>query len=228
MPKKNIKKIKRADEVKQITVHSRAYGIHTRAARGSIKPVTLNDAVAAKAKEVIVINALASVVHTVLKTIAHGFKENMFWQKMLSNMHAAKHITTIALLNSLKGLELNSRYPLQRFGQPPQIIITLEKKNMTAALRSYSPLQLKDKIKQYRYDLIILFINLKNKVCGFVVLNSEWFDAGKVAKPVSFTTTIPAGSKVYVLCLRLHGGRNDEPLNELASQGMAVMQTGNC
>src|SRR5690348_15338563 len=119
MPKKKAVKIKQLSAARVITVHSRTYGEHTRAARGSIKPALLNEALIAKGKQLTVINVLASEVHNLLKQYAGFFKEGMFWQKMLSRMHSATDTSPVALLGTLKGTELNSRYPLRRFGVLP-------------------------------------------------------------------------------------------------------------
>ncbi len=77
MPKKKAKKTGRAKTEKFIVVRSRAYGQHTRAARGSIKSAKLNDALAAKGKQLATINALASEVHNLLKLHADFFKESV-------------------------------------------------------------------------------------------------------------------------------------------------------
>ena len=224
MAKKKAGKIKLKKEAAPVTVRSYAYGEHTRAARGSIKPVTLNEAFIAKGKQLPVINALASEVHSLLKQHAGKFKESMFWQKMLSRMHGATDTTPAALLKSLTGLELNSRYPLQRLGAPAFIITMLLKNQLTIELQNRHTLHFNNKVTAYRYDVIVLFFNSKCKTTGDVVLNSKWFTVDEAAGVTTFDVALPKSSKFYLLCLRLHGGKDDEPLNELGSQGMQVVK----
>ena len=222
MPKKKAKKTRQAKTDKLIVVHSRAYGEHTRAARGSIKPANLNAALAAKGKQLATINALASEVHNLLKLHAGFFKESMFWQKMLSRMHAAPAITPVVLLGCLPGLELNGRYPLQRFGSLPQIINIKQNSCMNVQLKNDSIPHFNGKGAIYRYDIIVLFFNAKGKATGNVVLNTKWFAINETASITLFNVGVPKNSKLYVMCLRLHAGRKNEPINELRSQGMRL------
>ena len=115
MKKKNPARTAQKNSIKIITVHSRTYGEHTRAARGSFTPAPLNEVLARRSKELGVITGFASEVHHLLKVYAGAFKENMFWQNMLQRLHRVTDITPAAMLQSLAGLELNSRYPLKRF-----------------------------------------------------------------------------------------------------------------
>ena len=226
MAKKKPGKINPKKQAALITVKSRAYGEHTRAARGSIKPVTLNYAFITKGKQLSVINALASEVHSRLKQHAGKFKESMFWQKMLKRMHSAANTTTAALLTSLTGLDFNSRYPLQRFGTPAFITTKPLKNELSIALQNMHTLHFNNKVVAYRYELIVLFFDAKGKTTGEIVLNSKWFTIHEAAGVIMFDIILPKSSKFYLVCLRLHGGKDDEPLNELSSQGMQIVKVG--
>jgi hypothetical protein len=226
MPKKKARKIKQVQAAQIITVHSRAYGEHTRAARGSIKPAVLNDALITKGRALSIINRLGSEVHYLLKQYAGFFKESMFWQKMLSRMHGANDTCIASLLNSLEGLELNSRYPLRRFGMPPFITATSRKNYITIQLRNEHTLHFNNKAATYRYDVIVLFFSAKGKAVNSAMMSSKWFKTGEAAGIIPFDAEVPKSSKLYVICLRIHAGKADNPLNELGSQGMCIEQTG--
>jgi hypothetical protein len=226
MPKKKAGKIKQVQAARIITVHSHAYGEHTRAARGSIKPATLNEALIAKGKQLTVINTLASEVHNLLKQHTGFFKESMFWQKMLSRMHRAKDTKPVTLLGSLKGLEMNSRYPSNRFGPLPFITAALQKRCMTVQLNNEHTLQFNTKADAYRYDMIVLFFNAKGKAVDTIVISSKWFAVHEAAGTLTFDVAIPKSSKLYLLCLRIHAGKDEQPLNELSSQGVHIEQAG--
>jgi len=74
--KKKIPKPKtQAKPFNTITVHSRTYGVHERAIRGSIKPARLNDVLARRSKELGVITGFASEVHSLLKVYAGAFQK---------------------------------------------------------------------------------------------------------------------------------------------------------
>lgn len=224
MPKKKAKKIKTAAPARQVVVKSHAYGEHTRSARGSIKPAILNDALVAKGKAVAVINELAREVHNLLKLYAGFFKESMFWQKMLSRMHAAPAVTPVALLGSLAGLELNDRYPLKRFGASFFVTVTSQNGNLAIALKEYNAPRFNSKVTAYRYDVMVLFFNVKGKATGDVLLSSDWFVTNAGADNIQFYITPPEFSNLYLICLRLHGGTGDEAINELGTQGMQIVK----
>ncbi len=141
-------------------------------------------------------------------------------------MHAAPAITPAALLGCLPGLELNGRYPLQRFGSLPQIINTKQNSCMNVQLKNDSIPHFNSKAFMYRYDVIVLFFNVKGKATGNVIVNTKWFAINEAAGTTLFNVSVPKSSKLYVMCLRLHAGRKDEPVNELSSQGMGVWKAG--
>jgi hypothetical protein len=226
MPKKKARKIKQVQAAQKITVHSHAYGEHTRAARGSIKPALLNDALIAKGRELTIINRLGSEVHYLLKQYAGFFKESMLWQKMLSRMHNATDMKPAALLNSLTGLELNSRYPFERFGMLPFVTVTPRKQHIAIQLKNEHTLHFNTKAAVYRYDVIVLFFNAKGKAVDSVVMSSKWFKIREAAGVIPFDAEVPKNSRLYLICLRIHGGKDDDALNELGSQGMYIKQAG--
>ena len=209
-----------------VEVKSRAYGYHTRAARGSIKPVTLNDVLLKNSKRVAIINPLAREVHSMLKVSAGFFKESMFWQKMLSCMYAVNTITPIALLSSLIGTELNSRYPLIRFGNMHSIETILKGKYMTVYLSNNTGLYFQKAYDAYRYDMILMFFTNKGVGVAQDMKTSEWFKMNEATGKIEFEFNIPKASAYYLVCLRLHMGKNEKVIDNLASQGMCIMKTG--
>jgi hypothetical protein len=226
--KKKIPKPKlRNVAVNLITVHSYTYGEHTRTARGSIKPAHLNDILARKSKELGVITAFASEVHTLLKQYAGAFKESLFWQNMLSRLHTVTDITPPTMLRSLAGLELNSRYPLRRFGNAGFLQIVTRNRCMVIHLKNNFAPYFKKPAEEYCYDVIVLFFNSKGVTTGSAEARSRWLKHNEAAGEQAFTFSIPADSTLYLVCLRLHTGCNGVPTNGIMSQGMRIMESGN-
>src|SRR6516164_9593677 len=106
-----------------VQVNSYTYGKHTRAARGSKTIATINDVLSAHAEKTNTLNTAAKAVYDVLKLYSKGFREGQLWQAILSRMREAKLVHFEALLHTLERLELNSRYALTRFGEPPKLSI---------------------------------------------------------------------------------------------------------
>ena len=225
--KKKIPKPKaQNNSFKTITVHSHTYGEHERAARGSIKPARLNDVLARRSKELGVITGFASGVHNLLKGHAGAFKENLFWQNMLSRLHTVTPITPLAMLQSLAGLELNSRYPLKRFDNTFFINTEKRKDKMDVHFKKQFAPQFNKPAEGYCYDVIVLFFNKEGKATSSETARSRWMKYNEAAGELAFTFSIPAGSAFYLLCLRLHTGNNGAPTNGIMSQGMRIMMSG--
>jgi hypothetical protein len=219
-PRKKSKAAPRTIEVK-----SRAYGTHTRAARGTIKPAKLNKVLSANSKRIALINPIASEVHTMLKTAAGFFKESMFWQKMLSRIHGANATTAAALLESIVGMDLQSRYPLQRFGKPPFVKCTA-KKTLSIELSSMNKMHLTKGCDEYCFDTVVCFFTVKGKGVEQQVQRSKWFKQDEVPGNIAFDFALPKRSGLYLVCLRLHGGMNGVAVDFIATQGMMVVGAG--
>ena len=134
MAKKKAKSDKKLMPFKEVTVKSRAYGVHTRAARGSKTPVGINDAFKDHVTKTVVINSVAKRVHDLLKHCGKPFKDAMLWQVMLSRMRKAKSDDTTELLKALEEMELNSKYPLVRFVHSPRLEVTIIRKRWLSGL----------------------------------------------------------------------------------------------
>lgn len=217
---------KKSKTVKEmVEVKSRAYGKHVRAARGSIKPVKLNDVFTENSKRVAVINPIASNVHTMLKSYAGFFKENMLWQKMVGLVHSSGATNTEELLTSIVGLELNSKYPLRRFGNMP-VITTTTAKGLQVSFASNESPSIKSDDTIYCYDVIILFFTTKGIEKGHAMQRSKWFKRNEGLGTIEFVFDVPKQSNLYLICLRLHSGKNNVATDSLGSQGMRVAGAG--
>jgi hypothetical protein len=225
MKKKIPKPTAQKNSIHTITVHSYTYGEHERAARGSFKPARLNAVLARRSKELGVITGFASEVHSLLKVHAGAFKENLFWQKMLQRLHKATAITPAAMLQSLAGLELNSRYPLKRFGNLIFLHAEMHNDEMQVLLKNQFAPHFRKEEEGYCYDMIVLFFNTAGKTICSEMVRSRWMKYDEAAGELSFTFSIPAGSALYLLCLRLHTGSNGVPTNGIMSQGMRIMMS---
>ncbi len=75
MSKGKLKSAKELMPAKEVTVKSRSYGVHTRAARGSKTPARINDAFQEQVAKTVVVNSVAKRVHDLLKHCGKPFKE---------------------------------------------------------------------------------------------------------------------------------------------------------
>ena len=228
MAKKKAKSSKKLLPAKEITVKSRAYGEHTRAARGSKTPVELNAAFTSHVAKTVVVNSIAKRVHDPIKLCGKGFKEAMLWQVMLSRMRKAASNDTQDLLAAITGMELNSKYPLDRF--MPTCAPSLEWGKQTCRIRlrdGMSP-HIKSSDTQYLYELYLLMLGKEPKHDVLVSGRSEWMEKGRTTGEIVFSFEVPVTMKYYVVCLHFMSGKNGKPTETMASRGMKITGTGKC
>jgi len=219
--KVNKRYLRDADEV--VYVNSHTYGKHTRAARGSKTPVTVNDVLASHAKKTGAINAAAKAVYDVLKLYSGNFREGQLWQHILSRMRKAKSMDPEDLFLSLDEMEINSRYALKRFGNEPMFTIENKKKQLQIEMKPFMPPHLNKNDDSYQYELIILLFNSKGACVHHEAEQTKWFKGKEKPDMQVFNFQKPANAKHYLLCLHLQGGKNGIATGTFGSRGMAVM-----
>lgn len=225
MPKKNKRtKLIQANTNKTVTVNSRTYGKHTRAARGSKTPAVLNDVLTAHAERTSVINKAAKAVYDVLKFYSEDFREGQLWQGILSRMRRANNLHFETFLKALDGLDLNSRYALERFGNVPMFAVEIGKHEIQFEMKPYVPPHLHKKDNCYYYSLIVLLFNNKGVCVQQGMQATEWIDKKDILRNKVFRFQKPAGVKFWLLCLELNGGVDGAATNTLASRGMMIVK----
>ena len=226
MAKKKAHSNKKLMPEKKVTVKSRAYGIHTRAARGSKTPVKLNDSFAEYNARTTAVNAVAKRVHDLLKVCSAGFKEKMLWQAMLSLMRKAMTDDVTKLLPALNGMELNPKYPLQRFARPFLLPVENREGKLVVRLKDIMRPRVKSKDTQYGYELFLLLLGKKTAADTIIQASTGWMGIEVASGEMVFTYTLPEKMKHYVLCLHFMTGNDGEATSTLASRGMRVAGAG--
>ena len=226
MAKKKAKPDKKLMPAKEVSVKSRAYGIHMRAARGSKTPVEVNKVLKKNAAKTVVINAAAKRVNDLLKGCGKPFKEAMLWQGMLGRMRKAASDDLMKLLKTLEGMELNSKYPLQRFGSGLLALVKWSKKTCAVSLHSSMLTHIKSSDTQYCYELFLLLLGKDEKHDGLLSGRTEWKDKGEADGESTFSFSMPRKMEYYVLCLHLMTGTDGKETGTLASRGMRIVEVG--
>ena len=225
MAKKKAATKKKLIPHKEVKVKSLAYGEHTRAARGSKTPVGLNEAFALHNAKTVAVSSTAKRVHDLLKRCGTHFKEAMLWQTMLSRMRKAASDDVITLLATLKGMDLNSRYPMSRFAYPTVISVAWDQKKCVVALRGGQP-HVKNGDTQYCYEVYLLIFGKDAEEDGVVSGTSEWMKEGEDTDVMRFEFAVPSAVTYYVICVHLMTGHNGRETGTLASRAMKILDAG--
>jgi hypothetical protein len=207
-------------------VNSHTYGKHIRAARGSKTIAAVNDVLGAHAEKTNTLNTAAKAVYDVLKLYSKGFREGQLWQAILSRMRKAKLVHFEELLRTLERLELNSRYVLTRFGEPPKLSIKNSRRELQIEKHQNTPLHLHKNDNCYQYELIAMLFNSKGVCVLHTTHETKWFNKKEVMHKEVCTIQKPAIAKHYLLCLHLQSGINGIATDTLATRGMAIVYVG--
>src|ERR1700681_4333787 len=117
------RKFRKAPEAK-ITVHSKAYGRHERAARGSRSKAVLNDAMKEHGRRMISSNIPAKLIHDALQPYRTNFKGGLIWQRLVKHFAAQAKANEDYSVLGIDFWDLNKAYPTSRV-MSPNIKITV-------------------------------------------------------------------------------------------------------
>lgn len=206
-----------------VFVKSRTYGDHVRAMRGSVKQATVNEKLQFHADKTAVVNEAAKRVHDLVKVYADNFKESILWQQLLSCMRKSTTDHFDSFLKQLNGLEINSKYPLKRFGKIPVATIEIKKKKLLLTLSCYTKPVFKNDADCYFYEVCILFFGTRKENDCYTLGQTEWIK--KDEQPINwlFKFDMPARTKYYLVCLKMYGGIGLQEKSDMGSVGIAVV-----
>ena len=209
-----------------VVVQSGRYGSHIRAVRGSVKPAPINDVLLAQAENTASVNQAAKQVHDLLKQYSGAFKESHLWQALLSRMRKAVAAKPFDRLMGVKGLEVNSKYPLERFGQVPAVAVEVTSKNMRITVNSNDKPSLTKGDNSYCYEAILFLFNSKAKAVSHATAVTAWFDKKTATGKQVLPFTKAKNAMYYMVCLHIQGGHDSIASGNLASRGMQVVTVG--
>ena len=225
MVKKKVATKKKLMPHREVKVKSRAYGEHTRAARGSKTPVGLNEAFTEHNAKTVTINNTAKRVHDLLKHCGKPFKEKMLWQVMLSRMRKAASMAVLDLLRTLKEMELNSKYPLERFAHPHVMSVEWDKKSCEMVMsKGYPHWKFDD--TEYCFEVFLLTLGKDVGEDGLVSARSEWMKKEDVDGEMKFGFVVPDKLVYYLVCLHFMTGKDRKETGMLANRGMRIVEVG--
>ncbi len=208
-----------------VYVSSLAYGEHTRAVRGTFTPSTLNNCLQANVNLTGRLNQVAKQVHDPIKQIAAGFKETMLWQEILKRLRSAKTTETAGLLQSLAGLEINSRYRLDRFAQTSRPRVSLQQTELLFEQQLHFHHRGKVKPGAWQCRLVLLLFDKDgNRLDPYHECTTLL--TGSNLPQVSSTVTTAAGACYWLSLLQLQACTHGQPSGTRAAQGMQVSGVG--
>ena len=127
---------------------------------------------------------------------------------------------------ALKGMELNAKYPLQRFLNISSVKVKKDKKKITVCFGSRLPPYIKSNDTQYCLEVCLLLLGKKEKQDSLASTRTEWIEKEVSAGELVFSIPLPDKITSYAVCLHFMTGSNGKETGTLASRGMCIAGTG--
>jgi len=213
MAKSKTSRKKRKHPPVMITVNSKTYGKHERAARGSWKKATLNDAMKGHSERLIGSNLPAKLILDALVPYRTNFKGGQIWQKLVKHFaKQAKLLKDYSVLG-IEYWDLNQRYPTSKI-LSPRVKIEAEPSssilNITVNCEFSKRFLLRKKdITHFRITIIVMFPDfISNKISTIPILlpDKQLNDEA----PYSFIVQIPQGASSYLACFKAEACTGDK------------------
>jgi hypothetical protein len=188
-----------------VTVNSRTYGKHERAARGTWKKAELNDAMKGHSERLIGSNAPAKLILDALAPYRENFKGGQIWQKLVKHFaRQAKLFKDYSVLD-IVDWDLNQRYPTSKL-ITPRVKIDTDPSSLILDITvdcefSKRFLARKKDITSFRITIIVMFPDfIKNEIITIPVVLPDKLLSD--VTPYSFIIQIPPGATSYLACFK--------------------------
>jgi hypothetical protein len=211
--KKNARPIK-------VTVKSKTYGTHERAARGSKTKTDVNEAMKEAGRRLVGANIQAKLICDALKPFRENFPGGQIWQKLVKHFALqAKEIKDYSVIG-IKEWDLNDQYPTSRVMYPA---VKFEVDSLRSAMHiavsyffSDRFMQRKKEITDFRITIILLFPDfIKNEIITIAnVLPEKKMEDSAIYE---FIQSIPEGAVSWLGCFKA----------EACVQGIPISGSGN-
>lgn len=208
-----------------VYVDSRAYGHHLRKAttpgKRKEEPAFKEQLVRTK-----FLNSIASELNRVIDHHYAGFKTADLYQRIQKLFRREPLDNRFLLLLQLKGMEINTIYPLAKLGQSLIKVEAVKKSIMVNLEVTAHPIPGKHDANCY-YNELLLFCWDKTKRPAIVKRQlSEWIWLNKPNPEFEFEFPKPAGTTHWLLCLRQALGVDEVEIENKVTIGIAIVDVG--
>lgn len=210
-------------------VHSRTYGKHIRAKRGTHKPADVNDSFKETSRYLIAANRPARMIKAALDPYCENFKCGQLWQRLVSIFRIQLKERGLTDLTALEGFEIHKEYPLARFMQiKTAATIDREHSKLRITLTYEAPPLFKKAryIDGYQLSVIVIYPDMKAGIASTAMAMSPVTELKSKIRELHFELPLPPGVDEYVLCLKLEGMEKDRVPGSMPTKGMMFVKRG--
>ena len=210
-------------------VTSKVYGNHIRAARGTHKKATVNDAFKEESKRLLHANIPAKILKDAIEPYRDEVKGGLLWQRLVSMFKRQISDHGSFDFSKLKPFEVHANYPLERFMsvqtkvKPDREQSTL---NVTVSYNTHPRFERSSFIDGYMLSVIIIFPYVKGRTAKIVAVHSKVIALTGEVPPLQVKLDIPPRAKTYILCVKLDGCMKGKVNDTPSTKGLRVVGAG--
>src|SRR5258708_3855148 len=148
------------------------------------------------------LNKLASELNSVIRNHSDEFKSVKFYEELQKKFRREPQNKRCLLLLTLKGMEINPRYPMSRLGDRAVTVTDLKKKISVILKIKLHPPRGRHRANCYYYEVLLLCWNKMEKPAAWSRQVSDWISIKDGKPEFEFLFPRPAGAGHSLLCLR--------------------------
>jgi hypothetical protein len=199
-----------------ITVHSKAYGNHLRAARGSRSGVEVNNAMKNHSQRLLASAIPAKLIRDALIPFRTNFTGGQIWQRLLKHFALQAKEGRDYSVSGIENWDLNNAYPTSRLMYPTVKITRTDSVSELLVEVSYffsdRFLERKKGITGFQVTIIFLFPDfIRNEI--ITIPNQLPVKALEDNATYSFIQQIPEGTGSWLVCFKAEACLNGVLIN---------------
>jgi len=174
------------------------------------------------------LNKLASELKRIIHSYGGILIPKGFYQLLLKHFRKEPLDNRFLLLKQLEGMEVNSKYPLNKLGDA-RVTVTDDSKTITVRLEVlYHPPAFagKYKVDCYSYEVALVCWANDDVQPSPMRQVSEWISLNDDLPDFDFEFKRPADTVHWLVCLKQQTGFNKEPILPLVGAGMQIVCAG--
>jgi hypothetical protein len=211
-------------------VDSKKYGQLVRNPRGTHKKAKLNDVLTGNTESIKKVTSLASSMLKDLKTVDRNFVNGRFWSEMIRRMMKARDNSIDAQFDSIKGMELNERYPFSRyFSSSPVLSLSNKTSKLLMDMEIISHPDCLDEVgaEEYVLAVVVLFLDGKGN-CVSDRAETEWLSGKESLGVYEMEFVKPKTAKCFVVVQGIIAGKDNRAVESFPARGYKIWGWGRC
>ncbi len=207
-------------------VRSSTYGDHVRAARGTHKPIILNDAFVSSGKDLIKANRYAKIIKDAVEPYRTGFRDGKLWGRLVSHFKQQIKEGREIDFRRLEDFELFKAHPLDRIvNLRCESAYNDSSRSLTLQTDITPYFDGLKNINGYQFTMVSIFIDKSQLFAQTMVADSSMEALSAFHKTIILQ--VPEEFTTVLICIKCEGCRDRELSSPFRTKGMRIVKVIN-